>query len=178
MDEHEPNGAGGSELWHRYRDSSRLAEEIGPIDANTLAAYLDGRASPAECEKVERAMAADPELLEDVRNLRELAAQGPEHATPALVRRAKAALGRQRVAEGVPVVLRPRVWWSPVVLRLASAAALVVIVSLVGYYFGRDFSRMRDARDARLAAISARVLTEEPEQWEGIAWLGNGGKLQ
>ena len=176
MDEHEPNGAGGAGLWHRYRDSSRHGEE-GPIDANTLAAYLDGWASPAECEEVERAMAVDPELLGDVRTLRELAAQGPEDVTPALVRRVKAALGRQRVAEGVPVVLRPSVWRSPVMRRLVSAAALVVIVSLVGYYVGRDFSRMRDAGDARLAARLARVLIEEPEQWEGIAWPGNGGTL-
>jgi hypothetical protein len=105
-----PNEAEGA-LWQAYRDAGgRNLPSAIPLDANLLAAYLDGRALPAEIEQVEEAMLQDPDLLETIRDLRDLL---PSSHSRNVVR------------------LRAFRGW-----HIAAAAAAFILVSLLGFHTG------------------------------------------
>lgn len=110
-------------LWRRFADAAGDAEGGPDVDANLLAAYLDGTATPDEVEAVERAMAADPDLVEAVGELRDLQDAEPVELSEAALARIKMIVS----AKG-----RPRLGW---VRRVAAVAALVA-VSFAGYELG------------------------------------------
>lgn len=112
-----------ADLWRRFADAAGDAEGGPDVDANLLAAYLDGAATPDEVEAVERAMVADPDLVEAVGELRDLQDAEPADLSEAALARIKMIVS----AKG-----RPRLGW----LRRVAAVAALVAVSFAGYELG------------------------------------------
>jgi anti-sigma factor RsiW len=166
MNEHADQDKLGRELWRRCLRSARGpagaagVEELAPMDANALAAYLDGTARPEEVARVEAHLASDPQLLEEVMELRGLVPVEPAAAPAALLARAKA-LAPVRAS----VATRPaaagglvRPWLRR--LQWAAAAAALVVASLGGYSFGEGTFRDRLRADASAAAASFQGVEE------------------
>lgn len=124
------------DLWRRFADATGEPAQDGEIDRNVLAAYLDGTARPEEVEAVERAMATDASLVDAVAELRG-ALEGELMDVPQVVRaRIKAALSADAGGERARLrssVRRDRTAWY---VGLAAAAA-VLLVSFLGFQFGR-----------------------------------------
>ena len=175
----------GQQLWRRYLERAVFDPEAqtrrgdaGPspeIDANALAAYLDGTAGEDLAERVEAAMASDPSLLEEVIELRALAGAEPVAPPEALLARAKAlaAGGATRTAptHGSSVVLHG--FWRRA--RWAAAAAAIVLACASGYGLGRE--TFND--ELRAEAAETAVLTElvsEPDLEEPQPNGGTGGE--
>lgn len=152
------------ELWRRMEASADGA--LPPVDANLLAAYLDGTASPAEVEHIEGRMAADPALLEEVIELRELAGAEADVAGWALLARAKALVPAG--ADETPPARTPtwrgvRGWWRS--LQWTAAAAAVVVACWGGYSFGQTAfltQRQTQAVEMRASGLLGEV-TSEPD---------------
>ena len=115
-------------LYERWRLACR--ESAPAPDAMALAAYIERR---ADADRVEAAMAADPELLALVLELRTDVAA--ESASPELLRRAQALIG------GTVIPFRPRPAAAPAtgmrrMLAWGAVAASVAAVALVGFNIG------------------------------------------
>ncbi|HIC79861.1 MAG TPA: hypothetical protein EYP07_02695 [Kiloniellaceae bacterium] len=92
----------GAALWQKARESWSAADsgdvpgatELPEPDPMLLAAYLDGRLEGPEAEALEARLMAEPALLDQLLDLREALAEGPETSLEALpasmVARAKA----------------------------------------------------------------------------------------
>ena len=151
------------QLWRRYLARSEGGPAPPGLDANLLASCLDGTADAVEVERVEARLAADPESLEEVRELRLLTSQlEPETAPRGLFRGAKALVppGDSAPVRTPRLILSfgRRPWWQR--LQWMAAAAVVVVAALGGYSFGRDTSRDQSRAD-QLTAASASLLIEE-----------------
>src|SRR5579859_6247623 len=117
------------------------SEAAGPAatapDALTLAAYAEGRLDAAEAERVEAALAADPELLDTLLALR----LPPATETPsaALIRSAQALVSAPSAADPVvvPFGRRPAREVPPPRLKAwlawGAVAASLLLVSLAGF---------------------------------------------
>ena len=136
------------QLWER------LGAQAGPsasppLDANDLAAYLDGSADPQEIERVEARLADDPALLDELLELRRLASAGQEAAPRTLMAQAKGLLA-------APAARAKRSWWGQ--LQWAAAAAGVVIACWGGYSFGANaFDSQAKARVSATGALEELI---------------------
>ena len=159
----------GRWLWQRLTgDGSRAGRPAAPepaLDAKLLAAWLDGSASHAELEQVERRLADDPDLLEQVLELRELIDAGVTGAPADVLRRAKSL----RPAEGEvgpdrdsPRVIRAGRFWQ--VLRWSAAAAALVVAGIAGHACGRQTSLASVRARARVAATVRMAFDIEPAE--------------
>ena len=139
-------------LWRRHAADSPAdspADAGGPTpDPNDLAAYLDGTAEPGLVERIEARLAADPDLLEEVLELRDLAGPQDRPVPAPVLRRAKALVPARRRGG---VIAGP---WRR--LRWAAAAAAVVLACLAGYTSGRHTSRTR-GRSAAAATVAGSL---------------------
>lgn len=141
-------------LWRRY--AARAGQPPGqpPLEANVLAAYLDGTAGPETVERLEARMAADPAVLAEVMELRGLASVEGGPVPPAVLAKAKALVRAEAVESrpGPALVIRPRAWWQR--LQWAAAAAVIVVSCLGGYSFGRDTFRAQVRAEAAAEGAS------------------------
>ena len=165
----------GERLWRRYLGRAGDAGPGQGLDANALAAYLDGTAGKDQAERVEAAMASDPSLLEEVIELRALAGAEPVAPPEALLTRAKAlaAGGATRTGPTHSGSLVLHGFWRRA--RWAAAAAAIVLACASGYGLGRE--TFNDG--LRAEAAETAVLTElvsEPDLAELQANGGNGGE--
>jgi hypothetical protein len=165
----------GERLWRRYLERAGDAGPGQGLDANALAAYLDGTAGKDLAERVEAAMASDPSLLEEVIELRALAGAEPVAPPEALLTRAKAlaAGGATRTGPTHSGSLVLHGFWRRA--RWAAAAAAIVLACASGYGLGRE--TFND--ELRAEAAETAVLTElvsEPDLAEPQANGGNGGE--
>ena len=71
MNDYEENREEALKFWRRFSNAEGRPKEAR-INPNLLAAYLDGTATREDVDAVERAMAADPELIDAVKELRSL----------------------------------------------------------------------------------------------------------
>jgi plasmid stabilization system protein ParE len=126
-------------LFERWRGTAEpmATGPTAPPDALLLAAYAEGRLTGADAERVEAALAADPELLDTLLALR----LPPETATPsaALIRSAQALVTagpvvvpftRRNTAAG-RTPGRVNAW-----LAWGAVAASLLLVSMVGFDLG------------------------------------------
>lgn len=151
----EDGGKHDGDLWRLFSEATGRPQQRQEIDPNALAAYLDGTTRREVVEEVERAMAADPALLDAVVELRESVGVGQEEVPQEVRLRIKSALLAE-AGEGEsrprPVVLRPRTpWW------VAAAAAAVLLVSILGYQLGRHSV---DADADRNSALQRELYSE------------------
>ena len=147
-------------LWRQYAGQARNPQPP-QIDPNTLAAYLDGSADPQQVELVESRLAADPDFLTQLTELRQLS-DVPEPSVPASV------LTRARS------LAHPRLW--PTRLRWVAAAAAILVACLGGYSIGSGTVSHRRA-DAVLSSESALDIDElisEPAFGFIVPLNGNG----
>jgi anti-sigma factor RsiW len=132
-------------LWRRLAPRGRQggAEGAGPCPApGDLAAFIDGRASPPEQQRIEQHLAECPDCLAALREARDILAAGPAVAPRRLVARAKAL---------VPAAAaRPRVRWR-VAARWAASAAAAVVIGLAGFFAGASTYRSREATETTVA---------------------------
>jgi hypothetical protein len=129
------------EVARRFRFSAPGGPE-GGIGPNLLAAWLEGTVSPEEEEAVERALLADPSLLEAVRELRDLAGASPPAVPAEAAARIRRSLARLGAAAGAASPRRAgRIW------KLAAAAALTLIAGFLGYRLGQARVEERAARE-------------------------------
>ena len=121
------------ELWRRL--APRAPSEPSPPEANLLAAWLDGAATFEETERVDRALAADPSLLDAVAELRALRADEAD-APPAVIERARARMpqARPRTAERT-FFLHSSAW------RAVAALVAVLVTAPGAYRLGRVTAR-------------------------------------
>jgi hypothetical protein len=138
------------ELWQRLRRleaptvvAVEAIEAADPVDANDLAAYLDGTADAGPVEHLEDRMLRDPQLLEQVLELRGLAGSAALSVPRRVLVRAEALVGGAAgeragsgLAEWIGAILtgtalrwRPGVGW-------AAAAAVVLAAWLAGFASG------------------------------------------
>ena len=120
------------------------------IDAETLMAYADGELDPLTAKRVERAIAADPTLADEVaqhRALRERLSAGFAPVAEAPVPdRLTSLLSRTVVPMPTPVPAKPRSRWQ--------AASALAACLLVGVFVGHQWQDVGPvaARDGRLYA--------------------------
>jgi anti-sigma factor RsiW len=162
-------------LWRRYLERAGDAGPGQGLDANALAAYLDGKAGKDLAKRVEAAMASDPSLLEEVIELRALAGAKLVAPSEALLARAKA-LAQGGVTRTGPTHSGPLVlhgFWRRA--RWAAAAAAIVLACASGYGLGREtFNDALRAEAAETAALTE--LVSEPDLDGPQANGGNGGE--
>jgi len=149
-------------LWRRYRQG-REASPVRAADADLLAAWIEGRATPQEAEAAERALAEDPDLLAVVLALRE-GPVVPEPVPRAVIERAEA------LVPGVPSRRRARLF---ALLRAAgrqavAAAVAVLLMGPVGFHLGRVAGRSRAAPVPSLPP-EVRMLFEDLAADPGLA---------
>ena len=140
------------ELWRRWTAETPQRSGGLPIDANDLAAWLDGRADQAATERVETALSADPDLLAEVASVRD--APPAEPVPESVLSAAKALAGRPRAAGRDRIIRGP--WWQR--MQWAAAAAAIVLACLGGYSFGQGTSRAERDAEMGLAQASAAVM--------------------
>lgn len=162
-------------LWRRYLERAGHAGPGRGLDANDLAAWLDGTAGKDVADRVEAAIASDPSLLEEVIELRALAGADPAAPSEALLARAKGLApgeaARTAPARGRLLVLHG-LWQRA---RWAAAAAAIVLACASGYGLGREtFNEGSRAEAAERAALTE--LVSEPDLAEPPANGGNGGE--
>jgi anti-sigma factor RsiW len=131
-------------LWRQYAARARNPQ-TPQVDANTLAAYLDGSAEPNEVELVEARMAVDPAFVDQVMALRQMADLESTPAPTAVLSRAKGLTRRH--------IWRPRMRW-------AAAAAAVMLASLAGYNVGHGTVH---AHQRAQSVVSSRAPLEMDE---------------
>ena len=157
----------GADLWERLARAASAPEPAPDINPNLLAAYVDGTATPDEIERVERAMTADRNLVETVRDLR---AAEPADPPEAVTARIQTALAAQAAAEGRaprPAGTQWGLWF-----RAAAAAAAILLASLAGYELGEGTSRAQGETEAALASQVAMDLTQDDIEADLVAVLG------
>ena len=166
------------ELWRRFADGAPPPGPPPQFDANLLAAYLDGKATAEQTQAMESAMAADPELVDAVADLRSVLASQPASAPRRARARAKMALAD---LARPPAPDRSVARWRTLhltSLRLA-AAAVIALVSLGGYRVGRATSGMRTQIDATVLSELRLNLGDEQAGSDPLAafddFNGNGG---
>ena len=133
-------------LWRQY--ASRAQNPQAPqVDANALAAYLDGSAEPEEVELVEARMALEPAFVDEVMALRQMANLDFEStsAPPAALRRAKD-------------LTRRHIWWPQ--WAATAAAAAVLLACLVGYSVG-NASHQSHRDDHAFASLRASLQMDD-----------------
>jgi anti-sigma factor RsiW len=132
-------------LWGRLAPRGRRGGAgggSGPCPTpGDLAAFIDGRASPDERQRIEQHLAECDECLAALRDARDVLAAGPAVAPRRLVARAKAL---------VPAAAPPRVRWR-VAARWAAAAAAAAVIALAGFFAGASTYRSREATETRVA---------------------------
>lgn len=157
MDVSENRNHSDAEVWRRFANAGGDRKPPAEVDPNLLAAYLDGCATQAEIDAVEQAMAADPELVETVAELRDLRTADPIEAPDTVLARAK-----------MTAAARPQQgrlsWW-----RSAAAAAAIVLMSFIGYQLGHDSSTTQTNADAALASAVAPELYQEAAEGDLLA---------
>ncbi|MHC5039595.1 MAG: hypothetical protein ACYTHM_20015 [Planctomycetota bacterium] len=149
MEDHEKIEPEVREILKRLRFTSPEDPGGGEVDPMRLASYLDGSATPEEVEALERAMLADPALLETVQALRESLDAGPAAVPEGFADRVKRALGAGGgpPAEAMPASPRPaRIpFW-----QLAVAAAVVFLIGFLAFQLGRDYAVEEETAEADL----------------------------
>lgn len=100
------------------------------IDDELLSAYLDGRLAPAECNRLEAALANSPEsrsALAQLRYTKTLLAEAPRMAAPRAFTLNEAMLGHTQRRRGWAS------WFQPAAMRgFAVLAGMLLLVVLVG----------------------------------------------
>ena len=158
---------GNAEIWRRFCEAVSPRREPAEVDPCLLAGYLDGTADPAEVEAVERAMAADPSLVEAIQELRDLREAEPAAVSESTRARIKASLSaasarREGGAWG-------RVWW-----RRAIAAAAIIAMSFLGYQLGLRASETADSGNADLMSAIAAELQWDSSRYDPLSMIGDG----
>ena len=128
-------------LFARWRSAvapAYASSEMEPVDALTLAAYLDGRADAAEQERVEAALLRRPDLLDALLDQKR-APVVAEPPSPALLAAACALVPKAATASAGILVFRPsahtRRDWRRFV-PMSAMAASVALVALLGFDIG------------------------------------------
>ena len=151
-----------SRLWRRYV-ASAPGRQIRPIiQANLLAAYLEGTASQEQMEQIEEQMASSAEFLEEIVQLRQMLAAPASPAAKRAVDNAKALVPAE-VVLFKPFQAAQYNWWHKA--QWSAVAAAVVLASLAGYSFGRDAWRSQLQVDLSAAAEVSHLtddMIEEP----------------
>ena len=147
-------------LWRRYLERAGDAGPGPDLDANALAAYLDGTAGEKAAEQIEAGMASDPSLLEEVMELRALAGVEPVAPSEALLASAKAlaAGGATRTGPTHSGSLVLHGFWRRV--RWAAAAAAIVLACASGYGLGRETFNDELRADAAETAVLTELISE------------------
>jgi len=178
----EGDGQDSTPLWRWFSEARRKPEQHAEPDALLLATYLDGTATRAEVDQVERAMCGDPSLQDGVAELRELRAAGSVDVPAALISRIKMALaatdGDGSVRAGSAARYRRWLcWW-----ERAAAAAAIVAISFLGFQLGQGTTRTNRKTDAELATAIAVDLQQDGAEPDLLTLLdtsyGNGGDSQ
>lgn len=122
-------------LWDQAKRGMALKKKASTeIEPNLLAAYLEGRASAEEVERIEQAMFENAELLRTIQDLREIL------SPPILL----------SIPEAFP--------WRMVV----AAAAAAILVMMAGFYAGQRARRMFQAEPPPSSFSHRPAIEEDP----------------
>ncbi len=149
MNESNQQHANEKQLWRQFAAQDQAQPVLSDLEPNLLAAYLDGKAEPAQVEQIEALMASNPVLLEELIELRQLQDAGAALVSQAFLDRAKAFLPDS------PIIPHRTAFWQR--LQWAAAAAAVVFACLAGYTIGQTTSQSQ--RSAQ-ASISSQAFLE------------------
>lgn len=168
-----------SRLWQQYLAKARPESQNLPVlDPNVLAAYLDGRAKPAEIVQVETHLVSDPGLLEELIELQGLSHLKPAAVSPSLLSRAKA-LAPSKIAGNTRRQLsQPSTytWWRH--LQRGAVAAAILVSAFLGYNVGgatfRGQHRAQPVVTSR-ASLEMEEFISEPTLGIIVPVNGNNG---
>jgi len=132
-------------LWDRAKPLLP-AGQAPPVEPIELASWLDGRCDEPTARRVEAALAANPDLLEQVLDIR-AASPSLEALPEGLTARAKGLVAAQAAAS-VRAAHRRR-WWP---IEWAATAAAVIVVSFAGYSFGKGTYHARTDTEVQASA--------------------------
>lgn len=152
----------------RFRFAGQGGGSGGAVDPVLLAAYVDGTASPDDREAVERAMLADPSVLDAVRDLREAVGAAPPALPAGLIPRIREALGHA----GPPAAFAfssKRAAFSR--WKMAVAAALVLFAGIAGYWLGQTRGVDGTAEEAVIRTELAKEWELESYEFLEVAWI-------
>ncbi|MEX0774905.1 MAG: hypothetical protein WD042_04220 [Phycisphaeraceae bacterium] len=166
------------QLWRRVSPTAPGSPQAYvPIDASDLAAYVDGKAGTDLAERIEQRLRHDPQLLDEVTALRQVALEPVVQAPAESIRRAVALVKAQaapaddvmgRLGSELGTALR---WWLGV--RWTAAATLVIVACLGGYAFGQ--STMAELRQSEGRSIGSELL--DLDNGSGDSLLPDNGDL-
>ena len=148
-------------LWRQYHAQDQAgSDDLGALDSNVLATYLDGTAKPDQVEQIESRLAWDTALLKELSELRELGNLEPAAVSPAILSRAKDLMAAEptRKTQPQPSETILYAWWRR--FQWAAAAAAVLLACLGGYSVGRVTFRGQQRADT-LVASNASLQMEE-----------------
>ncbi|MCK4850368.1 MAG: hypothetical protein KAT11_03400 [Phycisphaerae bacterium] len=123
------------QLWRQFAAQDQIQPVLSDLDHNLLAAYIEGKAEASQVEQIEALMASNPDLLEELIELRRLQDAGPALVSQAFLDRAKA------LVPASPIIPHRTAFWQP--LQWAAAAAAVVFACLGGYNVGHSTFQSR-----------------------------------
>jgi len=153
------------ERWRSHEPASVETPTALDLDPMLLAAYLDGRLDEAAAAPIERLLAADPEALGDLVDLKAHPV-APEIASAAFVRNAQALVSPALVSPAatiLPFAARPAAHRSAPRRVTAWAAwgavaASLILISLVGFDVGMQTER--NINDASGSGASIDILDQ------------------
>jgi len=134
---------------HEFRDVS----QNGPLSAEELAAYLDGRLSGKELERVEAMLASSPDARAELVEVSRLVATIPERRT--LANRRWILISALAAAAVVAIVMVPSLTRSPAAPQVATERRVIE----------NDGSRIRVISPAEASPVSSRDLKFV---WDGV----------
>jgi len=163
MNSSDKNDPHDIQLWKCFVKATERQENASEIDANLLAAYVDGSASSEEIESVESAMARDSAIVELIRELRKMQSSEPVMMSQAGIAAAKKALSLCLHSSGISN--------KRFSLSVAAAAAAIFLLSFAGYIFGMGTSRIQERTDADLASALAFEMRQEDKEFDLLVIL-------
>ncbi len=116
-------------LWRQYVARNPEKPETLDVDPSLLAAYMDGKATPGQIEQIEANLAQNPDLIEQLTELRQLQNLRPTPISQTLLARIK------RLAPSTTG--QSSVWrFCRRGLAGTTAAAAILLVAVLGHQLG------------------------------------------
>ena len=139
-------------LWQQFSAQDQTQPTLSDLDPNLLAAYIDGQVDTSQVEQIESLMASNPDLLEELIELRQLQDAGPALASQTFLDRAKA------LVPASPIIPSRTAFWQR--LQWAATAAVIMLACLGGYTVGRSTFQGRHYAQASLTSQLSLDLDE------------------
>ena len=144
-------------LWRQYTAQDQDQPFIADLDPSLLAAYLDGNATPEQSQQIEAHLAVNPDLIEQLSELRQLQSLKPTTVSQTLLARIKS-LAPSPAQQLSPVATAWRSCGRA--MSWTAAAAAILLASVLGYQLGDTTFQGQGQIQASIALQTSQELDE------------------